>query len=628
VVIPIHHVEVRRISAAGQADFTNSLGMEFVRIPAGKSWLGGGGGKPGTREVEFRDDFYLGTTEITQGQWEAVMDGSRPSYFQRGDPRTLELFEGLTDSALSQLPVEAVTWDHAQEFVKGLNEKAGDSGWVYRLPTSDEWEYAARGGPMVDQAESGFDFYLDQPTNTLTPKDANFDQSSAKRTSPVRWHTPNRLGLHGIFGNVREWCQDEVKDSSDGSARRVVRGGAWNFTANACRAGLVDSLKPGDKLNNLGFRIARVPIASDWQSLFNGKDLTGWSYTSTSFKAAEVKVEDGKPTLALKSGVYLHTPQLGDYHVRFEYKADPQATGGIHLLAGSGNRLQLTLGNLKQPALSGYGYRFRQAEFDDGRLVAVGEAIGREGMRLAAAHQVADSPWQRVDVCRFGDSFLFLINGRLAGAITNVREVTGGSERSPGRGALFFWGAASLRNIETRNINALPPEIIDLAASQALFNGVDFTGWTGKTDRWFIDDGKLKTSPTDNVSHWLSTERTFGDFSLKVRVWTSGNTGVRLSNENAYIAAEIAAGEQQGRWICGDKSYRDADVKSYRSREWNDLEVVRRGTSVELHINGQLVNAADERTLPDLARLTGPVRIGLESYGGTAGFSDIRIRED
>jgi serine/threonine protein kinase/Tol biopolymer transport system component len=61
--------------------FTNTLGMEFVRVPKGKSWLGGGGGRPGTREVEFKEDFYLGKFEVTQGEWEVVMDGSRPSFF-------------------------------------------------------------------------------------------------------------------------------------------------------------------------------------------------------------------------------------------------------------------------------------------------------------------------------------------------------------------------------------------------------------------------------------------------------------------------------------------------------------------------------------------------------------------
>ena len=67
---------------AAETTFTNSLGMEFVRVAAGKSWLGGGGGKPGTQQVEIKEDFYLGKFEVTQGEWQKVM-GTTPSHFSR-----------------------------------------------------------------------------------------------------------------------------------------------------------------------------------------------------------------------------------------------------------------------------------------------------------------------------------------------------------------------------------------------------------------------------------------------------------------------------------------------------------------------------------------------------------------
>ena len=62
--------------------FKNTLGMEFVLVPKGKSWLGGGGGKPGDKEVEIKEDFYLGKYEVTQEEWEKVM-GNNPSVFKQ-----------------------------------------------------------------------------------------------------------------------------------------------------------------------------------------------------------------------------------------------------------------------------------------------------------------------------------------------------------------------------------------------------------------------------------------------------------------------------------------------------------------------------------------------------------------
>jgi len=137
--------------AAASDKFVNSLGMEFVRVPKGKSWLGGGGGKPGTQVVEFKDDFYLGKYEVTQAEWEQVIVGSRPSYFRSG-AQGQELVKDLSDTEVKRLPVEAVSWEQAQEFLQRLNEKVKDTGWQYRLPTESEWEYAARGGPLSDPA--------------------------------------------------------------------------------------------------------------------------------------------------------------------------------------------------------------------------------------------------------------------------------------------------------------------------------------------------------------------------------------------------------------------------------------------------------------------------------------------
>jgi Sulfatase-modifying factor enzyme 1 len=112
--------------------WVNSLGVKFVLIPAGTFQMGSdardayNNEKP-VHQVTLSKPFYLGIYEVTQGQWQAVM-GTNPSHFQ-GD---------------SNLPVENVSWDDVQEFLRRLNTRIG--GATYRLPTAAEWEYAARVG--------------------------------------------------------------------------------------------------------------------------------------------------------------------------------------------------------------------------------------------------------------------------------------------------------------------------------------------------------------------------------------------------------------------------------------------------------------------------------------------------
>jgi formylglycine-generating enzyme required for sulfatase activity len=239
--------------------FTNSLGIEFVLVPRGKSWLGGGSDNPGTKEVDILHDFYLGKYEVTQEEWEKVMR-SEPSHFSRrglGD----DAVKGVSDSDLKRFPVENVSWDDCQMFIKRVNEQTKESDWVYRLPTEVEWEYACRGGPMKDNSESAFNFYLEKPGNQLLPDQANFD--ALKRTCKVGSYQPNRLGLYDIHGNVWEWCQDERKDGQ-GASQRVSRGGSWGGVGTSnCRAAIPLTRPPSHRFNALGLRLARVPVGKE-----------------------------------------------------------------------------------------------------------------------------------------------------------------------------------------------------------------------------------------------------------------------------------------------------------------------------------------------------------------------------
>jgi formylglycine-generating enzyme required for sulfatase activity/tRNA A-37 threonylcarbamoyl transferase component Bud32 len=235
------------------ATFTNKLGMEFVLVPRGKSWLGGGGGTMGEQEVEIKEDFYLGKYEVTQGECEKVT---------RLNPSAFKAVAGVKPEDQKRFPVENVSWDDAQEFIKIVNGQALEPGWVYRLPTAVEWEYACRGGPLSNRFLSGFDFYFDEPTNTLLPEQANFMPEPGKglgRTRKVGSYPPNRLGLHDMHGNVSEWCDDEQKDDK-GASRRVHRGGSWDRGSGGCRAAARGTYPPSNRYPYLGLRLARVPV--------------------------------------------------------------------------------------------------------------------------------------------------------------------------------------------------------------------------------------------------------------------------------------------------------------------------------------------------------------------------------
>ena len=182
-------------------------------------------------------DFYIGKYEVTQAQWKAVM-GSNPSYF-KGD----------------NLPVENVSWNDIQEFIKKLNAQTGKR---FRLPTEAEWEYAARGG---NQSKG----YKYSGSNSIDDVAWYTDNSSSK-THPVGQKTPNELGIYDMSGNVYEWCQDWKGSYSSSSqtnptgpssgSGRVLRGGSWSISAWSCRVSYRFSDYPDPRLDGGGFRLA------------------------------------------------------------------------------------------------------------------------------------------------------------------------------------------------------------------------------------------------------------------------------------------------------------------------------------------------------------------------------------
>jgi formylglycine-generating enzyme required for sulfatase activity len=229
----------------------NRVGMEFMLVPKGRLFAGGGGGQVGEREVTV-ENFYLGKFEVTQGQWQAVT-GSNPSYFSRTGGGQAEVAD-VTDAELGRFPVDSVSWHDCQHFAEALTRAEGASGRSYRLPTADEWEYACRGGPPNTPADHSFDFYPERPANILLPAQANFKDAGRNRPAPVGSYPPNRLGLHDLHGNVWEWCADATADGAD----RFFRGGGWSYEAGQCRAAVRETNPPTTRIYPIGVRLVLV----------------------------------------------------------------------------------------------------------------------------------------------------------------------------------------------------------------------------------------------------------------------------------------------------------------------------------------------------------------------------------
>jgi len=240
------------------------LGMKFVSLPKGTFYMGWNGEKGSAKKTEIKEDFQIAIHTVTQGQWEAVM-GYNPSWFSR-DGLGKDKVKDIKDEDLKQFPVDAVSWNEAQKFIKKLNEKEKGRGYLYRLPSEAEWEYACRGGATSEE-ECSYYFYFDKPTNDLSSKQANFNGNfpSGKadkgpyldRPTKVGSYAPNKLGLYDMHGNVWQWCEDLYDPKT---SDRVFRGGGWNLESEHCRAAVRSGVRPIARYEILGLRVVRVPV--------------------------------------------------------------------------------------------------------------------------------------------------------------------------------------------------------------------------------------------------------------------------------------------------------------------------------------------------------------------------------
>ncbi len=247
------------------------LGMSFVWVPDGCFEMGCGDRADGCSDSEkpphkvCLNGFWMGRHEVTQQQWRQLM-GTNPSDFKRCG---------------SQCPVEEVSWNEALEFARKLSSK---TGYIFRLPSEAEWEYACRSGGKKQMYAGG----------DAVDAVAWYEENSDGSPQHVGRKRPNDLGIFDMSGNVCEWCLDifekdaylKAKITSGNSVfigdtyadiygegysrilsllvgasgHRSVRGGSWGNAADRLRCTDRIKGKPGSSRDWLGFRLVREEI--------------------------------------------------------------------------------------------------------------------------------------------------------------------------------------------------------------------------------------------------------------------------------------------------------------------------------------------------------------------------------
>ncbi len=236
---PINYADRDPLGKQQQQRIKRLVG-KMISIPAGTFQMGSNSysdEKP-IHRVNI-SAFKLGKYEVTQKQWQAVM-GNNPSSFKNCD----------------SCPVEEVSWNDIQNFIKKLNKQTGQK---FRLPSEAEWEYACRSGGKNEKYCGGSN------VSSL----GWYRNNSGSKTHPVGQKSPNGLGLYDMSGNVWEWVQDCWNNSyngapSDGSARsssncerRVLRGGSWYYKPDTLRSANRDRGSASYRIYTNGFRLAQ-----------------------------------------------------------------------------------------------------------------------------------------------------------------------------------------------------------------------------------------------------------------------------------------------------------------------------------------------------------------------------------
>ncbi len=236
----------------------------LVPIPAGSFLMGSSAG-PGApyynglnppqpvHAVTISYPFWMGATEVTQGEYAALMGNNPSSFF------------GLDH------PVERVSWHDARAYCAALTAQQAalgrvPAGYEYRLPTEAEWEYACRAGTA---SEFSVGPALECPDAAFALSDHSGTSCLRTSTAPVASFAPNPWGLHDMHGNVFEWCLDSfaaypasavVDPFVSGGTYRVIRGGFWGAASRYCRSAARAFYQPGLVDSGRGLRVVLAPV--------------------------------------------------------------------------------------------------------------------------------------------------------------------------------------------------------------------------------------------------------------------------------------------------------------------------------------------------------------------------------
>jgi formylglycine-generating enzyme required for sulfatase activity len=239
---------------AGEASKDCPECPELVPVPTGDFEMGT---TPGSftsdaprRSVSITKNFSIGRQEITFAQWEACVADNGCAGYNPAD-------EGW---GKGNRPAINISWKDAQRYIEWLSKKTGKR---YRLPTEAEWEYAARAG-------TGTAFWWGREAGKNNANCFDCGGQGGAMTQPVGSYGTNPLGLHDTAGNVWEWTEDCYDEESytkfdnypqavrgGASCYRVVRGGAWDMMSSGIQSSFRYSIEPGNRANNVGFRVVR-----------------------------------------------------------------------------------------------------------------------------------------------------------------------------------------------------------------------------------------------------------------------------------------------------------------------------------------------------------------------------------
>jgi formylglycine-generating enzyme required for sulfatase activity len=240
--------------------FHNSLGMEFVLIPAGTFIMGSPADEAHRHKGEVQHrvtisrPLYMQATEVTLKQWRALMG---KKFFGRRKGK-------------GNMPVVRVSWHDCIKFIKKLNNL---NEGTYRLPTEAEWEYACRAGTKTayswgNTIDCGKAMYNNSTIESGDCLDYVRSKGMAvNRPAPVKRYPPNAWGIYDIHGNVWEWCRDwyghytksaQVDPFGPASGtEKVRRGGSWFKYGFSCRSANLAHGHPPTRYKTTGFRVVR-----------------------------------------------------------------------------------------------------------------------------------------------------------------------------------------------------------------------------------------------------------------------------------------------------------------------------------------------------------------------------------